>query len=257
MRNKKIAFNKIFAIIIISIGAGLIIASSFLISSFIAILGTATIFWGVILMYLLPVKHVPLTLLNASVGSEISNVERILNEFNFTEKGVYLPPKNLENINDSLVFVPKSRNIFLPLTAGKDYRQLYSENKDGIFLTPPGHGLSMFFEKEFGMTFLKTSVQDLPIILPKLLVEKLDLAQNLEVTVQENVIKILITDSVFSDVCKKTDNNPQSHEQVGCLLSSALACVLAKIVGKPLVVRSENTNLLDKTVSIDFLVLDN
>ena len=222
-----------------------------------AILGIAMIFWGAILLYISPVKHVPIILLNAAVRSSANNIERILNEFRLTEKGIYLPPKNLENFESSVIFIPKSPDVSLPSMVHEDKQNLFPENKEGVFLTPPGYALSMFLEKEFGSAFIKTGVQDLPIILPKLLVEKLELAQNLEVLVQENLVTVKITDNIFSDVCKETDSNPKSHQQIGCLLSSALACVLAKVTGKPILIQNETTNQEDKTMSIDFLVKAN
>jgi hypothetical protein len=72
-----------------------------------AILGTAIVFWGAILFYILPVKHVPLAFIAASASSNVNNIERILFEFDLSEKGVYLPPKNLKNIESSLIFIPK------------------------------------------------------------------------------------------------------------------------------------------------------
>ena len=254
---KRSMFNQAIICTLLVAGVLFLIASMFYVSSLVAMLGVTMIFWGVILLYILPVKHVPLLLLNTSVRSNTNNIERILNEFDLKEKGVYLPPKCLENFEYSLIFVPKSPNSFLPKITHEYYQKLITEKKDGVFLTPPGYALSMLFEKEFGSSFIKASIQELQTILPKLIVEKLELAQNLEVLVQENIVTMKISDNIFSDICKETDNNPRSHIQIGCMITSALACVLAKVTGKPILIKNEATNLEDKTMSVEFIVKDN
>ncbi len=94
-----------------TLGLSLVIASAIYASSFLAILGLAIIFWACILLYITPVKHVPLTLLQASADSSTSNIERVITELNLTEKAVYLPPKNLKNIDSSLIFIPISPTV--------------------------------------------------------------------------------------------------------------------------------------------------
>jgi hypothetical protein len=45
--------------------------------------------------------------LGASANGSADNIERILSEFDLSEKGIYLPPKNLKKIESSLIFIPK------------------------------------------------------------------------------------------------------------------------------------------------------
>ena len=102
----KIRINQIEAFLIILMGVSLVISSAIYASSFFTILGASFVFWGAILLYITPSKHVPLALLNAT--TDLSNIERILIEFGFSEKGVYLPPANLENIDStSSIFLRK------------------------------------------------------------------------------------------------------------------------------------------------------
>lgn len=88
------------------IGILLVVASAFYSSSIVAILGLALVFWGFILLYVTPVKHVPLDWLNAAAQAHVANIERVLFDLKSTEKGIYLPPQNLQNIESSLIFVP-------------------------------------------------------------------------------------------------------------------------------------------------------
>ena len=94
--------------VVLIIGVVLTVLSAVNGSSFLAILGVAIIFGGAILLYVTPSKHVPLTLLNASAEAAATNIERLISELNLSERGVYLPPKNLRNIESSLIFIPET-----------------------------------------------------------------------------------------------------------------------------------------------------
>lgn len=167
MQNENASFNQIVKVIMIAIGLGLIIASSFTASAYMAIFGTAVIFSGVILFYITPTKHVPLTLLNALANSSLDNIESLLFKFNSSEKGVYLPPKNLKNTESSLVFIPRNPQTPIPL-AEENEEIPCLEQKDGLFLTPPGKGLLQLFEKEGTTEFIKIDLQTFEQTLPKI-----------------------------------------------------------------------------------------
>src|SRR5208283_5067683 len=174
---KRLTLNQTSKLLMLTLGTVLVIASAFYTSSFLAILGTAFIFWSAILFYITPVKHVPLAFLDASANDSNSNIERILSEFELSEKGVYLPPKNLKNIESSAIFIPKIAETRLPL-AEEITENLYSKQKEGAFLTPPGLSLSHIFEKELGTSFTKTDFEHLQLVLPKILIENLEIAEN-------------------------------------------------------------------------------
>jgi len=219
----------------------LLAVSAFYASSFLAILSLALIFWGLIMLYITPSKHVPLTLLEASTNSLPGNIERILVETGSNEKGVYLPPKNLGDFNASLIFVPRNNYEKLP---GPDEvsGEIYSKNNDGIFVTPPGQGLCNLFEQVMGNSFTKLDLEKFESLLPTLLIETLELASDVQFTPVNNGLTIEITGNVLTGICKETDKYPHTHKQVGCLLSSALACCLAKTTGKLVEINNEITN---------------
>jgi adenine/guanine phosphoribosyltransferase-like PRPP-binding protein len=60
---------------------------------------------------------------------------------------------------------------------------------------------------------------------------------------------------VFEDLCEETRKLKRTHETVGCPLSSALACVLAKATGKPVTIEKEE-KLPDETTQIQYTVLE-
>lgn len=239
----------------LSIGITGVIISAFYESSFLAIFGTAFIFWGAILFYITPEKHVPLPFLEAAASGNLKNIERILSEFCVSEKGIYLPPKNLKNMESSLIFVPKTSQASLPI-AQEINDKINAQQENGIFITPPGLGLSLLFEKELNIQFTKTSVADLRSIMPKILVDNLELAEDVEVNMLQNVVTVKIVGSILNNNCMETNNEPGVHAQVGCLLTSALACVLAKATGKPVTILKETVDYQAKIAIVDFNIID-
>jgi hypothetical protein len=224
-------------------------------SSFLAIFGVTIIFWGAIFLYVTPSKYVPLTLLNASAQAAAANIERLIFELNLSEKGVYLPPNNLKNIDSSLVFIPKIPKTPLPTPEETNEKQLTNQ-KTGAFITPPGSALSRLFEEELGFSFTKTDLNQIQNKLPKLLVEDMELAQNAEIQIQGNTVTLEITGSILDEICRQTDSQPKTHMQVGCLLSSAIACILAKATGKPVTIQNETRNQETKTTKIEYQILE-
>jgi hypothetical protein len=124
----------LMSIVVLMIGVATIVLSTLNGSSFLAIFGLALAFWAAILLYVTPSKHVPLTLFNASAEAAVFNIERLILELNLSEKGVYLPPKNLKNIDSSLVFIPKTIKTPLP-TPEETNEKLLTNEKTGAFVT--------------------------------------------------------------------------------------------------------------------------
>jgi hypothetical protein len=60
---------------------------------------------------------------------------------------------------------------------------------------------------------------------------------------------------IFEDLCKETRKLEKTHETIGCPLSSAFACILAKATGKPVTIEKEET-LPDATIRIQYTVLE-
>ena len=253
---KRGTLNKAAILVMLGLGAALLISSAFSVSSYLAIFGLALIFWGVILFYLMPSKQVPLTLLNAVAATNSANVERMLKEFDSTQSGIYLPPKNLKELESSLIFLPKLPKTPLPIPEEIN-EKLYSQKNTGLLLTPPGFEFSKFFEQELGRSFTKIDVEQLQALVSKLLVDYLELAEEVEINYQGNLITVQITNSMLNGVCQETDHyRPRMHTQIGCVLTSALACMLAKVTGKPITIKSETQNVATKLTVMEYEIIE-
>lgn len=252
---KRTTFSQIIIFIMLFLGIGIVAVSAFYASPFLAILGVAITFWGAILLYVTPSKLVPLTLLNVSAEAAVANIERLISELNLSEKGVYLPPKNLKNIESSLVFIPETPKTLLPTPEETNEKQL-TNKKTGALVTPPGSALSSLFEEALGFSFTKTTLKQIQNKLPKLLVDDLEIAENAEIQIRRNTVTLEITGSILDEICRQTDSQPKTHMQVGCLLSSAIACALAKATGKPVTIQKETRNQETKTTKIKYQILE-
>lgn len=241
-------------IFMLLIGVGLTIVSAFYVSSFLAILGVSIISWAILLLYVSPSKQVPLTLFNASHEGTADNIERLILELNLSESGIYLPPRNLKNTDYSLVFIPKTPQTPLPMPDELNQKQI-SNQKTGVFVTPPGSALLRIFEQELGDSFIKTDLNQIQNKFPKLLTESLELAENVEIQIQDNTVEVEITGSILNEICKQTDSQPNTHKQIGCLLSSAIACALAKATAKPIIIQNEIRDQEKKTTHITYQIL--
>jgi hypothetical protein len=239
------------AVALVALGVTLTLASAFYASSFIAILGVAIVFWGAIFLYITPVKHIPLTLMTATANANTNNIERIIASLNLSERGVYLPPKNLKNIENSIIFLPKTSSANLP-NPGENTEKLFSEQDAGVFLTPPGLSLSGIFEQALGTSFTKIDLSTLQKKLPILLVEDLEIAEKVEIATMGEKITFKVVGSILDSVCQETQKYPLTHAQVGCLLTSAIACVLAKATGRPVIIDEETSNPKTRTVQIEY-----
>jgi len=251
LQKSKVDLIKIARLALLLTGVCLLAVSTLYTSSFLAIIGLSILFWSIILFYIKPVKHVPLTLLTAVAETNTSNIERILIELDLTEKGVYLPPKNLQNLETSLIFIPKTSKATLPLPQ-ETAEKLYTQQQNGILLTPPGLALANLFQQELNNQFTRLSLTELPNILSKLLVQKLEIVQDAEAEIQGNTINIILANSLLSDLCVNASKQPRTHLQVGCILSSAIACVLAQVTGKPIIIQNETQTPETKTTTITY-----
>jgi hypothetical protein len=246
--------NTFFMLTMLTIGIILIALSAFYVSSFLAIIGVALVFWGVLLLYITPAKHVSLKLLWASTASPTCNIERILTELNLIEKGHYLPPKYLKDVESSLVFIPRKSDQPLPepeeITEGK----LFAKEQNGIFLTPPGMALSKLFEQELKTSFRKTNLAYVQQNLPKLLVDGVEIAETAEMQIKDNKITLEIEGNLLNYVCQETQKLPRTHQSVGCILTSAIACALAKATGKPITIEKEEQTPDGKITRIEYRI---
>ena len=234
-------------------GIMLIVTSIYGNLPFILLTGFCFIFWSFILFYVRPIRYVRLSTLNIAIESISINIESLIKESKSSEKGIYLAPNKLADINKSVVFIPNSAQTLLPEVLEIN-DNLFSKRNDGLFLIPPGYLLSRMFEQEMNVSFTK---QDLPFFeenISNLLIQKLEFANKVEIQREGSKISLSLYNSIFEEACESTKKYQRTHSQVGCILSSAFACVLAKCSGKSVIITNENTT--SRNMFIELVMLD-
>lgn len=250
----QLKINRIIAITMLAVGSVSIIASVFYVSSILAFIGLGLTFWGALLLYVTPSKQVSIDLLTATVTSSLENIEKLLADSHLSSRGVYLPPRYLKDFESSLAFIPSSPGQPLPTPEKVDERTLHLRNPEGVFLAPPGLALSKLLEKELGTSFTKTDVNGVLGRLSKLL-EDIEIAENTKATIEDKMITIEIKNHIFNELCQETSKLARTHKSVGCPLSSAIACALAKATGKPITIEDEQS-LDGRTTRIQYRTLE-
>ena len=251
---------KVAILSVIILGIVILAYSTYFISSFFAMIGFSILFWGVILLYVTPTNNSFIDLLNSMVDPSIANIERILTEYNINQQGIYLSTENhnglfnafqiSQNTESVLVFIPEIPNSMQQ----NNYRPKTDVN-GGLYLTPPGQALFKVLEQRFGKSFSKVSQQQFTHKLPILLTKEFKLVENLEIEIKEN-ITVTITKSILDQSCQETNNQPKTNKQIGCLLTSAIACAATKVIGKPIIIQNETYDPLSRITKIQYGILE-
>jgi hypothetical protein len=245
-------------------------------SSILAFVGLSLTFWGALLLIIGTEKYVQQPLLDSTIIPSLVHLNQTLTELKYQGKGVYLPPEYLKDSETSRIFIPKNKNTDLP-TPEKIKQQndkIFLTNPDAMLIIPPGLSLSKLFEKTLGTSFAKVGLEYLQQNLPKLFIENLEIAEDLEiqtnydetskkmtklvslVKTEYDTIQVKITNSVYKDTCRETRKLSRIHDAIGCPICSAIACALAKATGKPLIIKNTEVTEDGKTIEANFQLLE-
>jgi hypothetical protein len=201
-------------------------------------------------------------LLSAVTKPASDNIERILTEYDLNQQGIYLPTENNAGLfsklkakakpDSVLVFMPEKSNVSL-----EDINPPKTKKIDGLYLTPPGQALCEMFEKRRRKSFSTMDLQKFARIMPTIISKELKFADTINFQINENVVKVEINKSIFDYVCQETNNRPKTHKQVGCLLTSAIACALAKATSKPITIKNEIFDAATRKTLIEYQIMIN
>lgn len=227
-------------------------------SSTLAFIGLGLVFWGAILYYISPQEYVQINLFGAATLSTLQNLDSILKEHNYKGKAVYLPPKYLKDFESSKVYLGIGNAASLPTP--EQIQQKESEipfsNPSGTLLIPPGAEIVTLFENTLGTSFTKVDLRFLENNLPKLFIEDLEIAENIEIEIEDKKVRVKIEGSVYMSISRELKNFSYTTNLLGCPISSAIACALAKATGKPLIVDKYQMSDNGRTISIEYFLVE-
>jgi hypothetical protein len=216
-----------------------------------AFIGLGLLFWGALLLFIRPRQYVRSDLMDSTALSSLATVDRVVRSLGYNQKGVYIPVHNPEK---AVAFIPAQPNGRLPAPEQIE-DQTFVKNPDGIAMVPPGMSLANLFEKELGIKFTETTMQDLAEKLPKLLIDDLEMVQDCQIKIDGNDVRFKFVESVYSEFCNRLRESTKVCSSLGCPLCSAMACVLAEVSGRPVEFDKDNYSTDGKTVESLYHIL--
>jgi hypothetical protein len=262
LKSKRTPSGKIgFALLII--GALTLTGSVINASTVLAFIGLGLTFWGALFLFARPIKFVKSTLLDFTAISTYTTIDRMIQHLNYKGRPIYIPPypkeaylpEYLKGLKEMIVFIPAENMVALPTIEEMAKKQFFLTNPKGICVAPPGYGLVDLFEKELRTTFTQINLEQLYSSLPTVIVNNLELAKELEINSENNLIHLKMIDPAYKDLYAKELGFKSIH-QIGCPLTSAIACALAKTTGKLVTIAKDKVSPDLKTVEIWYQTLE-
>jgi hypothetical protein len=117
-----------------------------------------------------------------------------------------------------------------------------SNNPKGALMTPPGSGILTQIEEKSKVDFTKIELNDLSTVLPPLILQDLNLAKEMAIELKGDLVHLKIIDSLYKNLYSRR-NSLKSVELLGCPISSAVACALAKTSGRTVFIQKQSVSL--------------
>ena len=261
----------ILALGLIALAISIVYASSIL-----AFIGLGLTFWGTLTLCITTEKYVKQTLLDPSIMPSLANLNQILTELEYQGKGTYLPPNYFKDLETSKVYVPKNKEANLPKPEEIQQKadKTFLKNPEAALIIPPGSSLLKLFEKTLGKSFTKANLEYLQQNLPRLFIEDLEIAENLEIQIKptklaqkvadsvsttqlkNDTIQVKITNSIYDSVCKEARSLKHICGSIRCPICSAIACAIAKASGKPVTIEKTECTEDGKVIEAYYRIIE-
>ena len=225
-------------------------------STVLAFTGLGLAFWGALFLFARPVRFVRGSLLDSTAISSYTTIDRIIEDLGYKGKPVYIPPypkeaylpEYLKSLKEMVIFIPAEDVVVAPTIEEMAKKQFLLRNPKGICIAPPGYGLVDLFEKELKAEFTEINLDTLCNNLPTVIVNDLELAKEVELGSEDNLIHLKMVDSIYKELFQP-EHDLKSIHTIGCPLTSAIACALAKSTAKLV-------TLVRDSVSQDFRAIE-
>jgi len=243
--------------IIFGLGAAALIFSISCNSQILAFVGLGLTFWGLILTYIQTDEYTKVIILNAAMQPLLQTLNQIIDELGYEGRAIYLPPKYLRDPESNLVYIPKQKGIAFsrPIQIEERPNKIFTENPNGLLITPPGSNLVQLFEKSLETSFIKVDLQYLQQNMPKVLIEDFEIAQNFEIETTNNIARVKIEGITCMGLIKESKKLPKIWNNIGGPITSAIACALAKSSGKPVIIIDQKIDIENQGIEIEYQLL--
>jgi hypothetical protein len=227
-----------------------------------------------VLIYVQNEDYALTEILDASVTPSTETLAQMFRAFGYEGNAVYLPPKYIESLEQTKIFIPKQNGGSYPApeqTQTED--QPILTKPAGLLLTPPGADLVKLFEKTLETSFTRVNLDYLKQHLPGLLIEDLEIATEVEIedkspenrqlsdaksepsqnSPDTTTIQLRIASTAFRN---SLTTNAEQPNGIGSPLISAIACALAKATGKLTTITKQETTQDGTETTVEFHLED-
>jgi|YelNatPaOPRAMG01_1025707.scaffolds.fasta_scaffold00951_21 hypothetical protein len=230
-------------------------------SNVLAFIGLGLTFWGALFFFVRPVKYVQSSLLDSTAISTYITIDRIVKDLRFKEKSYYIPPypkeiylpDYLKGLKDPVVFISADTGG-IPSIEELAKSKFILKNPNGICIAPPGLGLLTKFEEEFRKDITKLQLGELCESLPPIIMENLQLAKEVEMNATDNQVTLRILDSTYKNLYTAEENLKSIH-YLGCPITSAIACTIAKATGKMVTIQEDSISPDGQTIKVWYSII--
>jgi hypothetical protein len=223
-------------LILLATGAAFLLFSAVFVSSFLAFIGLGLVFWGVIFPYIRTEEYTKKTLFDATLHSQLELLRQTFRLLDLEGDAVYLPPKYFSDPDTIKVYAIREKEVldFSALEMTRKQEDDSNTQLSKAMLTPPGFELAKLFEKILGTDFTKVDLEYLRDKLPKVLVESLEIAEKMEMRIEKFDVFVSLKNLKIKCLSQEVEQLP-----LGSILSSSIACAIAKAGGQAVRVRKQ------------------
>jgi hypothetical protein len=222
-----------------------------------ALIGLGLIFWGTILLYIAPTRFVRSCLLDSTAVSTLIMVNKMITELNYNGSGIYLPPTYIAGVKGGTVFIPSEKKIIIPPITEVTEERVFHKNPSGLSLPPPGLSLVNLYEEELGKDFARTDLEYVQTNLPKVFIEDLQIAEDLEIEQEDSIVKAKIKGTVYRDLCTAISRlAPRICRSTGCPLCSSIALAIARSTKQPVTIKQTTFSQDNNTIEVTYRLLE-
>jgi len=219
--------------------------------------------WGALFFFIRPIGYVRSTLLDSTVISSYSTIDRIVKDLKYKGKSYYIPPypkevylpEYLKGLKEMIVFISADSGAGMPSIEEMATSKFLLKTPKGICVAPPGLGLLTQFENELKADLTKLELSELCETVPQLILDNFQLAKEIEMKTEENQVHLKIVDSIYKNLYSREENLKSVHF-LGCPLVSALACAIAKTTGKIVTLHQDRVSPDGQTIEVWYHFLE-
>jgi len=249
--------------IFLFVGALVLSASYFTSSTVLAFIGLGLTFWGGLFLFARPVRFVKSDIVVSTTISSYAAIDRITEDLDYAGRPLYVPPypkvaylpDYLKGLKEMIVYVPAQDVVAIPAIEEMARKQFLVKNPKGLCIPAPGYGLVSLIERELKDELTQVDTDRLFSNLPTIITRGLELAREFEISKENDLVHIKALDSVYQGLYS-AELDLKSIHSIGCPLTSAVACALAKTTTKLVAIVKDAVSPDLRSIEVWFTTLE-